>query len=102
MIRWIGRKTARWIDTRVHLAKFVRRAMNHVFPDHWSFMLGEVALYSFIILVLTGIFLALFFDASDAKVVYHGSYHALNGVTMTAAYRSVLGLSFDVRAKSTG
>ncbi len=98
MIGWMGRHLGRWLDRRLRLAKVVRSAMNHVFPDHWSFMLGEIALYSFVILVITGTFLALFFDASSAKVTYHGSYHALDGVTMSAAYRSSIELSFDVRA----
>lgn len=94
MIRWLGR----WIDSRLHVAKFARRAMNHVFPDHWSFMLGEIALYAFVILVITGTYLAMFFKASSAKVVYHGSYQALNGVRMSQAYRSVLHISFGVPA----
>lgn len=92
--RWIGR----WLDSRLHLAKFVRRAMNHIFPDHWSFMLGEIALYSFIVLLITGLYLTMFFNASAAKEIYHGSYSALNGVQMSAAYRSVIHLSFDVPA----
>ena len=94
MIEWLGR----WFDSRLRLAKFARRAMNHVFPDHWSFLLGEIALYSFVILVLTGAYLAMFFKDSSAKVIYHGSYHALDGVQMSAAYRSAIHLSFDVPA----
>lgn len=91
-------RLARWLDARLRLAKFARRAMNHVFPDHWSFMLGEIALYSFVILVITGAFLAIFFEASSAKVIYHGQYHALDGIEMSAAFRSVLHLSFGVPA----
>ncbi len=89
---------ARWLDSRLRLAKVVRSALNHVFPDHWSFMLGEIALYAFVILVITGTFLALFFNGSADKVIYRGAYRALDGVTMSAAYQSVLHLSFDVRA----
>lgn len=92
------RGLARWLDRRLHLAKFAAKAMNHVFPDHWSFMLGEIALYSFVVLVITGTFLAIFFDSSGAKVIYEGSYAPLRGVQMSAAYRSVLHISFDVRA----
>lgn len=88
----------RWFDSRLHLARFVKKALNHVFPDHWSFMIGEIALYSFVVLVITGVYLALFFNATDAEVIYHGTYHALDGVKMTAAYRSALHLSFDVPA----
>lgn len=89
---------AEWLDSRTRAAKFVRKALNHVFPDHWSFMLGEIALYSFVILVLTGIFLAIFYNGSSAKVIYHGSYRPLDGVPMSAAFQSMLGLSFDVPA----
>jgi ubiquinol-cytochrome c reductase cytochrome b subunit len=93
-----ARHSARWLDSRLHLAKVVRKAMNHVLPDHWSFMLGEVALYSFIILVITGTFLAMFYNSSSAQVIYQGSYQALGGVKMSAAYESVIHLSFDVPA----
>jgi ubiquinol-cytochrome c reductase cytochrome b subunit len=88
----------RWLDSRVRLARWVRGAMNHIFPDHWSFMLGEIAFYAFTILVITGTFLALFFKGSAADVVYHGAYHPLDGVRMSAAYQSVLHLSFGVPA----
>jgi ubiquinol-cytochrome c reductase cytochrome b subunit len=90
----IARKVSIAIDSRLRAAKFVRSALNHVFPDHWSFMLGEVALYSFMVLVITGTYLALFFHASSEKVIYHGSYHALDGQKISVAYRSVLNISF--------
>ena len=51
--------------------------MRYVFPDHWSFLLGEIALYSFVVLVGTGIFLTLYYVPSDAQVIYHGSYALL-------------------------
>ncbi len=91
-------ETARAFDRRLRLAKWVRHALNHVFPDHWSFMLGEIALYSFILLIVTGAYLAMFFNASSADVVYHGSYTPLDGIKMTAAYRSALHISFNVPA----
>ena len=94
----ITRRISRWVDSRVHAAKFVKSALNHVFPDHWSFMLGEIALYSFMILVITGTYLALFFHASSQKIIYHGSYHALDGQKVSVAYRSLLHISFDVPA----
>jgi ubiquinol-cytochrome c reductase cytochrome b subunit len=87
----------RWFDERLGVATFTRKTLNKAFPDHWSFLFGEIAMYCFIVLVVTGTFLALFFDASSERVVYHGSYAPLDGVPMTAAYRSVVGLSFDVR-----
>jgi ubiquinol-cytochrome c reductase cytochrome b subunit len=91
-------ETARALDRRLRLARWVRHALNHVFPDHWSFMLGEIALYSFVLLIITGAYLAMFFNASSADVIYHGSYTPLDGVKMSAAYRSALHISFDVHA----
>jgi ubiquinol-cytochrome c reductase cytochrome b subunit len=89
---------AAWLDSRTRASKFVRKALNHVFPDHWSFMLGEIALYSFVILVLTGTFIAIFYNGSEAKVIYDGPYHPLDGVRMSAAFESVLHISFGVPA----
>jgi ubiquinol-cytochrome c reductase cytochrome b subunit len=92
-----GAGTATWVDDRLGSANFVRRSLNKVFPDHWSFMLGEVALYSFIILLLSGTYLMLFFDGSSREVIYNGSYTPLKGIPMSAAYASTLNISFDVR-----
>ena len=86
-----------WLDDRFHGARAVRNLMNKVFPDHWTFMLGEIALWTFVIELLTGTYLALFFEPSLSQVVYHGSYTKLNGVTMSQAYQSTLRISFDVR-----
>ena len=86
-----------WLDDRFGGAKGVRVLMRKVFPDHWTFMLGEIALWSFVILLLTGTYLALFFDPSSAPVVYHGSYTKLDGITMSQAYQSTLNISFDIR-----
>jgi ubiquinol-cytochrome c reductase cytochrome b subunit len=91
-------RISRWIDNRLSAANFTEHALNKVFPDHWSFMLGEVALYSFVVLLVTGVFLTFFFDPSVAETTYHGSYKALQGVQMSEAYRSTVDLSFDVRA----
>jgi quinol---cytochrome-c reductase cytochrome b subunit len=86
-----------FIDDRLGSTTFFRRNMKKVFPDHWSFMLGEIALYSFIILLLTGTFLTLWFKPSMLEVVYDGSYTKLNGVKMSEAYASTLHITFDVR-----
>jgi ubiquinol-cytochrome c reductase cytochrome b subunit len=87
-----------WFDDRLGAASFARRTLNKVFPDHWSFMLGEVALYCFVILVVTGVFLTFFYVPDAKEVVYHGSYGPLDGQQMSRAYESVLRLSFDVRS----
>src|SRR3954451_22335058 len=92
------KRLAKWVDQRLGAADFVRSALNKVFPDHWSFMIGELALYSFIVLVLTGVYLTFFFHPSATEVVYHGSYVPLQGVKMSEAYQSAVDLSFDVRA----
>ncbi len=85
------------LDDRFQASTPLRRLLNKVFPDHWSFMLGEIALYSFIMLLLTGTFLALFFDPSMREVRYNGSYTPLRGIEMSQAYESSLNISFDVR-----
>jgi ubiquinol-cytochrome c reductase cytochrome b subunit len=92
------RRLARWLDSRVGAARFARTALNKVFPDHWSFMIGEIALYCFVILVLTGVYLTFFFVPDSRDVVYNGSYAPLRGVHMSAAYESTLRVTFDVRA----
>lgn len=89
--------TGQALDERFDGSTVLRRALNKVFPDHWSFLLGEIALYSFIVLLLTGTFLALFFDPSASQVAYDGSYSPLRGIEMTQAYATSLHLSFDVR-----
>ena len=90
-------KAADELDERLHLAGGMRRQINKVFPTHWSFMLGEIALYSFIVLVLSGTYLTLFFDPSMEDVRYNGIYQNLRGIEMSRAFESTLQLSFDVR-----
>jgi ubiquinol-cytochrome c reductase cytochrome b subunit len=94
----VTRRMVAWFDDRLGVASFTRRSLRKVFPDHWSFMLGEIALYCFLILVLTGTFLTFFFVASGREVVYDGPYAPLRGEEMSAAYESVVRLSFEVRA----
>ena len=96
-VRALPGNFAAGVDDRLQVSTPLRRLLNKVFPDHWSFLLGEIALFSFIILLLTGTFLALFFDPSMHEVVYDGSYTALRGSEMSAAYASSLHLSFEVR-----
>jgi ubiquinol-cytochrome c reductase cytochrome b subunit len=88
---------AEWADDRLGLATLMRKNLRKVFPDHWSFMLGEIALWSFVVLLLTGVFLTLWFTPSMTESAYQGSYAQLRGVPMSDAYASTLHLSFDVR-----
>jgi ubiquinol-cytochrome c reductase cytochrome b subunit len=90
-------KAADEADQRYHAAPGLRAALNKVFPTHWSFMLGEVALYSFIVLLLSGVYLTLFFDASMGETIYQGVYTPLRGVPMSRAFASTVDLSIEVR-----
>jgi ubiquinol-cytochrome c reductase cytochrome b subunit len=85
------------VNSRLGAATPLRGMLNRVFPDHWSFLLGEIVLYSFVVLVVTGTFLAVFFDPSMTDEVYGGSYTPLRGSHMSAAYASTVDISFDVR-----
>ena len=82
--------TARALDERFGTTGFARRALRKAFPDQWSFLVGEIAMYSFVIILLTGVFLTLFFKPSMQEVVYDGSYTQLQGVEMSEAYASTL------------
>ena len=92
------RRLLRYADQRSATAPLLRKQLRYLFPDHWSFLLGEVALYAFIVLVATGTYLALFYNDSTVQVVYHGPYTPLRGQHMTEAYRSVLDISTSVKA----
>ncbi|MCX5314636.1 cytochrome bc complex cytochrome b subunit [Streptomyces sp. NBC_00154] len=85
------------MDARLPVSELGRQLLRKAFPDHWSFLLGEIALYSFVVLLLTGVYLTLFFDPSMMENVYTGSYAPLQGVRMTQAYTTTLNISFDVR-----
>jgi len=84
------------VDQRLGVAQ-AKSLIRKAFPDHWSFLLGEMALYSFIILVITGIWLTMFFRPSESDTVYRGSYAALDGLRMSEAYESTINISFDIR-----
>jgi ubiquinol-cytochrome c reductase cytochrome b subunit len=92
------RRLLGWFDDRVGGARFGSKAIQKVFPNHWTFLLGEIALYCFIVLVLTGVYLTFFFEPSTREVVYDGEYEPLRGVEMSAAYASALDISFGTRA----
>jgi ubiquinol-cytochrome c reductase cytochrome b subunit len=86
----------RFVDERLSAAKGLKFLLEYVFPDHWSFLLGEIALYSFVVLIATGTFLALFFSPSSGTVIYHGIYAPLHGQQVSEAYASTVRLSFSV------
>jgi ubiquinol-cytochrome c reductase cytochrome b subunit len=90
-------RVSRFSNERLSLARVTRAALNRVFPDDWSIMLAEVALYSFIVLLITGTYLTFFFDPSMGEAVYRGRYVPMAGLTMSRAYASTLDISFDVR-----
>ncbi|MFI5683292.1 cytochrome bc complex cytochrome b subunit [Streptomyces sp. NPDC051636] len=91
-----GERLADAVDARLPVVEggsLLRKA----FPEHWSFLLGELALYSLLVLVLTGVWLTFFFEPEMREVVYAGSYVPLQGVRMSGAFDSTLRISFDVR-----
>lgn len=88
---------ANYVDERTSISGLVKELGRKIFPDHWSFMLGEVALYSFIAILLSGTFLTFFFQASMVPVIYDGSWVPLKGIEMSAAMSSTLDISFDIR-----
>ena len=81
------------LEERTGGSSFLRATLRYVFPDHWSFLLGEIALYSFVVLVATGTFLALFYSPSTAETTYQGGYSPLGHSRTTAATATV-----DLRA----
>ncbi|MFC7216754.1 cytochrome bc complex cytochrome b subunit [Streptomyces polyrhachis] len=92
-----GERIADWADGRLGIYGLAKANMRKIFPDHWSFMLGEICLYTFIIVILTGVYLTLFFHPSMAEVEYHGAYEPMHGINMTEAYASTLDITFEVR-----
>src|SRR3954453_16668757 len=93
----VTQRLVRWVDDRTGSAPAIRKVLRYVFPDHWTFLLGEIALYSFVVLVATGIFLTLFFEPSTSHIPCRGSYSPLQGVSVSKAYDSAMNLSFVVR-----
>ncbi|GGV04413.1 cytochrome bc1 complex cytochrome b subunit [Streptomyces spectabilis] len=92
-----GERIADWADGRLGIHTLGKSQLRKVFPDHWSFMFGEICLYSFLILILTGIWLTLFFEPSGMEVEYNGTYEPLKGVLVTRAYESTVDISMEVR-----
>jgi ubiquinol-cytochrome c reductase cytochrome b subunit len=93
----IVQRAVNWADDRLRFSALARTGLNKVFPDHWSFMLGEIALYAFVFLVGSGTFLTFFFDPSESETTYSGHYGPLDGDRVSSAYASAIHLSYDVR-----
>ncbi|WES65631.1 ubiquinol-cytochrome c reductase cytochrome b subunit [Microbacter sp. GSS18] len=94
--RFVG-WASNYIDERTSLSGMVKELGRKIFPDHWSFMLGEIALWSFVVVLLSGTFLTFFFDASMTETHYEGAYLPMRGIEMSAAMASTLEISFDIR-----
>ncbi|ATL32000.1 cytochrome b [Streptomyces formicae] len=92
-----GERVADWADGRLGINALAKSQMRKIFPDHWSFMFGEICLYSFLILILTGTYLTLFFEPSMAEVTYDGPYVPLKGLLVSRAYESTVDISMEVR-----
>ncbi|WP_035805604.1 cytochrome bc1 complex cytochrome b subunit [Kitasatospora mediocidica] len=92
-----GEAAADYLDGRLGIYSLAKANLRKIFPDHWSFMLGEICLYTFVIIILTGVYLTLFFKPSMGEVVYNGSYAPLDGIRMSEAYASTINISFEVR-----
>jgi quinol---cytochrome-c reductase cytochrome b subunit len=91
-------RSQRWLDERLGTTGLTRTTLRRVFPDHWSFLLGEIALYCLVVLIFTGVFLTFFFTPDTRELVYTGAYVPLKGTQVSAAYNSTMRLSFEVKA----
>ncbi|WP_291430149.1 cytochrome bc complex cytochrome b subunit [Deinococcus sp.] len=58
-----------WLDDRLHISRLNDKFLRKAFPVHHSFFLGEITLFSLIVLILTGILLALSYEPSNSLVV---------------------------------
>src|SRR4026209_2898610 len=83
------------IAGRVAAGRGASKAARKVFPNHFSFLWGEIALYSFLVLVATGIYLTFFFEPSIAPTIYDGAYAPLRGTQVSRAFASAVDLSFQ-------
>jgi ubiquinol-cytochrome c reductase cytochrome b subunit len=91
-------RSQRWLDERLGTDTLARATLRKVFPDHWSFLLGEIALYCLVVLIFTGVFMTFFFTPDTRELVYNGAYAPLKGTQVSAAYNSVMRMSFEVKA----
>lgn len=97
---WALRQAGRVVDfadQRITASRWLQRNAGKAFPNHWSFWLGYIALFSLVVILISGIFLTVWFKPSMAPVAYDGAYAPLHGVVVSEAYASTLELSFEVR-----
>ncbi|GAA4197417.1 cytochrome bc complex cytochrome b subunit [Microbacterium oryzae] len=94
--RFVG-ATANYLDERTSMSGFIKELGRKVFPDHWSFMLGEIALWAFVAVLISGTYLTFFFQASMVETHYDGAWLPMRGIPMSAAMESTLHISFDIR-----
>ncbi|WP_254767405.1 cytochrome b [Salinilacihabitans rarus] len=84
-----------WLDERLGLGS-ERGVLGKAFPAEDSFLLGEVTLFSFLVLGLTGIFLGFFYQPNTAAVEYQGSIAQYHGEEVPQAFASVLAFTYDI------
>jgi ubiquinol-cytochrome c reductase cytochrome b subunit len=85
------------VTSRTGTGAWLPRTLRKIFPTHFSFLWGELALYSFVVLLLTGTYLTFFFQGSQTEVIYTGSYEPLQGQQVSAAFNSVMRISFETK-----
>jgi ubiquinol-cytochrome c reductase cytochrome b subunit len=92
-------RAQRWADRRLGATGPARAALRRAYPDHWSFLFGEIALYCLVVLVVTGLFLSVFYIPDvRGQITYQGPYAPLRGQPVTEAFNSVMRISFEVPA----
>ena len=85
------------VTTRTGTGSWLTSTLRKVFPNHFSFLWGELALYSFVVLVLTGTYLTFFFHGSQQEMIYAGDYAPLQGQRVSGAFNSVMRISFETK-----
>ena len=84
----------RWLDERFDLDRGI---FGKAFPEdrYGSFLLGEVGLFAFVVLALTGTYLGLLYAPSAETTSYQGSVIQYSGKQVPAAFASVLTITYD-------
>ncbi|AXG10751.1 cytochrome b [Haloplanus rubicundus] len=90
-----GKRLYDWFDSRLGVEEG-QEFLGKAFPAEDSFLLGEVALFCFLFLVLSGVFLGFFYEPSTSDVEYDGSVAEYQGEEMPEAFVSVLHITYTV------